>query len=301
MSFLRILKFSIQDIVRNASLSVMTVIILILTLLSVNALMFVRVLTDESIAAVKNEIDVSIFIGAEAGERDIDELQTYLASFPEVIKQTFISKEDVLEEFKTIHADNAEILAALGELGGNPLGPTLVVKTREPGDYKKIIEALEVPEYARMIEAKTFADTQTAIERISTITAQVEQFSVMLTALFAVIAFIIIFNTVRVAIYTQRSEIGIKRLVGATSWFIRGPYVFESFIFSLVSLIVASAVVYFAAGLADPKVALIFGRDDVLTEYLKAHILLLALAQFGAVFLLTLLSSSLAMRKYLKV
>ena len=282
------------------SLSFMTVLILILMLLSINTLIIVRVLTDQSIRSVKDQIDVSIYFDPAASDEKVKEVRDFVASLPEVTDEKYLTKEQVLNDFKKTYSGNTEIIDSLQELGGNPLGSTLIVKTREPKDYEKIIAALSVPEYESIIEAKTFGDTETAIDRIQTITLQVERFTYALTALFAVIAFVIIFNTIRVAIYTQRAEIGIKRLVGATNWFISGPYLFESFIFSVFSIGITTVIVWFALKFIDPYISVVFESSSILTNYFTSHILFLLGIQFGTVFLLTLFSSILAMRKYLR-
>lgn len=300
MSVGRIIKFSLQDIVRNMSLSIMTVLILILMLLSINTLIVVRVLTDQSISSVKDQIDVSIYFDPAATDEQVKEVRDFVSAMPEVTEEKYLTKDQVLQDFKKTYSGNTEIIESLDELGGNPLGSTLIVKTREPRDYEKIITALSVPEYESIIEAKTFGDTETAIERIETITIQVERFTYALTALFAIIAFVIIFNTIRVAIYTQRAEIGIKKLVGATNWFISGPYFVESLVFSIVSIIISTGVVWFTLKFLDPYMSVIFESEAVLTNYFTSHILFLLGIQFGTVFLLTLFSSMLAMRRYLR-
>lgn len=301
MAFFRIVKFSLQDIFRNISLSFMTVFILVLMLLSINALIAVRVLTGQAISEIKSQIDVSIHFNYEATAEEIEEVKTVIGAFPEVTETVFLTSEEVLADFQAAYQDNPDIIAALEELDENPLGPTLIVKTRDTGDYQKVIDALDVPEYESIIEAKTFADTQKAIERIQAITAQVEQFSWFLTVLFALIAFVIIFNTIRVAIYTQRAEIGIKKLVGATNWFVRGPYLIESLLFTVLSTLVAALVVFFALTYIDPLISVIFQQPGLLTNYYSSHILELAGFQFVAVLLLTTLTSLLAMRRYLRV
>lgn len=300
MSLGRIIKFSFQDIVRNMSLSFMTVLILVLMLLSINTLIIVQVLTDRSITSVKDQIDVSIYFDPAAPEEKIQEVRDFVAGLPEVTEERYLTREEVLEGFKQTYAANTEIIASLEELGTNPLGSTLIVKTREPRDYEKIMTALSVPEYDEIIETKTFGDTETAINRIEMVTQQVERFTYALTGLFAIIAFVIIFNTIRVAIYTQRVEIGIKRLVGATNWFISGPYIIESFIFSVVSSAITAGIVWFALGFIDPYMSVVFETQNILTNYFSSHILFLLGIQFGAVFLLTFISSLLAMRKYLR-
>lgn len=300
LSFLRAIKFALEDMVRNASLSLMTILILILMLLSVNTLLTIQVLTNQAIVSVKDQIDLSIFFDPEASEKQIADIRTHVASFPEVTGITLLSRDEVLTKFKEDHKDNTDILASLEELGTNPLGATLVVKARDPQDFEKIIAGLQVPEYEDIIVAKTFADTEKAIDRIHVITTRVEQFSISLTILFAIIAFLIIFNTIRVAIYTQRVEIAIKKLVGATNWFVRGPYLIEAVIFSIIATGVTTLLIFVGARLLDPYITAVFGAQAFLTRSLTSHILLLTLGQFGVVLFLTALTSILAMRKYLR-
>ena len=300
-SFFRAIKFAFQDIFRNLSLSLMTILILILMLFSVNTLIIIKFFTSQATQSIKNQIDVSIFFSPEATDGQIAEAQDYIRSFPEVTGITYLDKEKVLDNFREQYAGNEDIISSLEELGENPLGPTLVVKTKEPSDYEKITKALSVPEYEDIVVAKTFIDTEKAISRIDSITAQVERFSVVLTAFFAVIAFLIIFNTIRVAIYTHRVEISIKKLVGATNWFVRSPYIIESFIFAVVSVGITYMSLVFAAGFIDPYVEIVFKQPGLLTEYFFSNTMWLFGGQFAAVLLLTVFSSFLAMRKHLKV
>jgi len=299
-SFLRIIRFALQDIFRNIGLSFMTIFVLVLMLLSVNTLLIIRLVTNQATTSIREQIDVSIYLSPEASADEIDEVYTYVASLPQVTEAKFLSQEEVLNNFKELYKDNENILASLNELTENPLGATIVVKTKDPADYVTVIDQLSVPEYETIVESKTFTDTQGAIQKIDVITKNVEHFSFALTAFFAIIAFLIIFNTIRVAIYTQRIEISIKKLVGATNWFVRGPYVVESVIFSIISVGITVLLVYGATGMLDPYLGVILGDPQFLTNYYFSHILSLAGIQFGIVFLLTLISSMIAMRRYLR-
>lgn len=299
-SVFRVIRFAFQDVFRNMSLSLMTILILVLMLLSMNTLLIVRLLTGEAVASIKDQIDVSIYFHHTAPDDAVSEVQSFLLGFPEVVDITHRSKEDVLEEFRAAHAGSKDILAAIDEVGENPFGPTLILRTREPGDYEAILTALNIPEYESLIEEKTFGETERAIERIDIITRQVEYFVAALSGLFAIIAFIVIFNTIRVAIYTQRAEISIKKLVGATNWFVRGPYVVEALIFSFVSVAVALGILIGVADLLDPYIGIVFEQPGILTNYVSSHILMLAAVQFGMVLILTVITSGLAMRRYLR-
>ncbi|TSC85110.1 MAG: Cell division protein FtsX [Parcubacteria group bacterium Gr01-1014_13] len=299
-SLLRIIKFAFQDLARNFSLSFMTVFILVLMLLSVNTLWSLDVLTNAAVEAVKKQIDISIYFVPEATDKNVNEIKSYVAMFPEVTDIKLQSKEQVLAAFREQHKLQKEALDALDELGKNPFGPTMIVKTREPKDYKKIIDALNVPEYENLIEAKSFDNHEDAIERLQNITNRIERIGFGLTVLFALISFLIIFNTIRVAINTQRMEINIKRLVGASNWFIRGPYFVESLVFTVLSMAFTMAIVFLGLRWIDPYLAVVLPNGFSLTNYFYSNMLVLFGVQALAVLLLTLLSSGLAMRKQLK-
>ncbi|OGH69304.1 MAG: hypothetical protein A2754_00550 [Candidatus Magasanikbacteria bacterium RIFCSPHIGHO2_01_FULL_47_8] len=300
-SLFRIFKFAFQDLARNLGLSSMTVFILILMLLSINTLWSLDILTKESVRLVKQQINVSFYLTPETTEKNVKEIKAYLATFPEVEEAEVLTREQVLSSFKTRHQLSTEVLQALAELGGNPFGPTIVVKTKEPEDYKKVIQALSVPEYEKLIEGKSFEGHEEALDRIQAITNRVEKVGLGVTLLFALISFLIIFNTIRVAIHTQRVEISIKRLVGANNWFIRGPYLVESLIFTVVSMSVTIVIVMFVTKWLDRYLSVAFPTNFSLTNYYESHMLYLFGIQTLAVLLLTTLSSILAMRRQLKV
>ncbi|MBU1613078.1 permease-like cell division protein FtsX [Patescibacteria group bacterium] len=300
-SFFRILKFALQDIWRNIGLSFMTIMILVLMLLSVNVLWSVDILTKEAVNLVKEQINVSLYLSGAITDKELTELKNYISSFPEVVNLDVRSRDDVLNNFEERHKMSQEVLDALNELGANPFGPTIIIKTKEPGDYKKIIDSLSVPEYDYLIEAKSFDQHEEAIDRIQNITSRVEQMGMGLSILFAIIAFLIIFNTIRVSIFTHHTEIGIKRLVGASNWFIRGPYLVESFLFTVASIGVTMVLVFLALGWIDPYLNIAFPTGFSLTNYYNSNILMIFGIQALAVLLLNILSSWLAMRRQLKV
>lgn len=297
----RITKFALQDLWRNFGLTFMTVFILVLMLLSVNTLWSLDVVTKEAVRLVRDQVTVSFYFIPEVKDESVAEVKSYVATFPEVTTIDLIAKDKVLDSFKNRHSLNPEILAALDELGGNPFGPTLTVRTREPGDYKKIIEALDVPEYEPLIEGKSFDGNETALDKVQVITSRIEKVGFGLSILFAVIAFFIIFNMIRVAIQSQRVEISIKRLVGASNLFIRGPYWLEAVFFTMLSITITIITVFAALRWVDKYIGIIFSGGFSLTEYYQSNLLYLFGIQALAVLLLTIISSSLAMRRQLKV
>ena len=301
VSFLRVLKFAFQDIGRNISLSFMTIFILVLMLMSVNILLSLHVVTNRAVASVKEQVDISFYFTPTASTTDIGDVKKYVESFPEVTGINILDRDKVLTSFKERHKDQKETMDALAELGENPFGPTMVVKTREPKDYKKIIKALDIPEYKKIIESRSYDEHENAIIKLQNITNKIEAVGLGLTLLFATISFLIIFNTIRVSITSQRAEISIKRLVGASNWFIRGPYLLQSLFFTVASIVLGAIIMYFALNWLDSYLSIMFPSGFSLTNYYKSNIFLLCAIQATAVLLITVVSSSLAMRKQLKV
>jgi cell division transport system permease protein len=300
-ALIRVIKFALQDLGRNIGLSFMTVFILTLMLLSINTLWSLDILTKQEVEAVKQQIDVSLYFIPATTEKNVSDIKAYVAAFSEVTDIKIQSREEVMTAFKEKHKTQPEVLDALTELGQNPFGPTMIIKTKEPQDYKKIIDALSAPEYESLIEAKSFDNHEDAISKLQNITNRIEKIGFGLTVLFAVISFMIIFNTVRVAIFTQRVEISIKRLVGASTWFIRGPYLVEALIFTLFSVGATMAIVFFALQWIDPYLAVILPTGFSLTNYYNSLIFPVFGIQAAVVLLLTIVSSALAMRRQLKV
>lgn len=300
-SFFRIFKFAFQDFGRNIGLSFMTVFILVLMLLSVNTLWSLDTITKAAVQLVREQVTISFYLAPGIKNNDVNEIKSYISTFPEVNDIKVLTREEVLKSFQNRHKLSGEVLQALDELGGNPFGPTITVRTKEPGDYKKIIDALSVPEYEPLIDGKSFEGNETALDKIQTITSRIERIGWSLSLLFAVISFLIIFNTIRVAIQTQRVEISIKRLVGANNWFIRGPYWLEAVMFTVLSIGITMAVIMSVVPVLDRYIGVVFADRFSLTNYYMSNMLYLFGMQALAVLLLTIISSGLAMRKQLKV
>lgn len=300
-SLYRITKFALQDIGRNLGLSFMTIFILVLMLLSVNTLISLDVVTRKAVQMVREQVTMSFYLTPDVSDSNVSEIKSYIATFPEVTALQVVSRDDALKSFQNRHKYSPEVLAALTELGGNPFGPTITVRTKQPGDYKKIIDALSVPEYEPLIESKSFDGNESALDKVQLITSRIERIGLGLSLLFAVIAFLIIFNTIRVSIQSQRIEISIKRLVGASNIFIRGPYWLEAAIFTILSIGITVGVVFVSLGWIDQYIGIIFSDQFSLTNYYLSNMLSVFGIQAVAVLFLTIMSSGLAMRRQLKV
>lgn len=301
-SFLRIIKFAAQNFFRNFWLSFITITIFVLTLITINAILIMNVMGEAALKSVEEKVEVSIYFTPEASESLVKSVQGYLIGLGQVRDAEFITAEQSLEDFRARNANNPVILASLDEVNGNPFGHSLIVSARSSEDFDFILESVQTPEYAPFIKETDKTDYETIISNIKTLRDRVRIIGAILAAFFSLVAILIIFNTIRVAIYVHRDEIGIMKLVGANDWFVRGPFLLEAVFYSVVSVGIILILLTIALGALDPWIAKYFGDVNVQTaEYFRENGPLVFGAQFFVVTFLSLLTTYFAMRKYLKV
>jgi len=302
VSTYRVLKFAFQNFWRNFWLSLITISMLVLTLLTVNILLVVNRVTDEAIHLVENRIEVSVYFNNDADQKKITSAVEYLRSLSQVRDVEEINADEALAKFRLRHENDPEIISSLEELGGNPFGSTLIVKAQEAKDFSIIIDALENPQFRDVIREKDFSDYQQIVEKIKKTTDQIRAAGIVLSIIFFLIALLIIFNTVRIAIFIHREEIGIMRLVGASNWFIKGPYLVETVLLSLLAVLIVMAILYPSLAFIEPQYKQYFGGETAgLVKYFEQNGWWIFGSEFLGLLVVTMVSTSLAMRKHLKV
>ncbi len=302
-SFLRLLKFAGQSILRNFWLSFVTTSVLVLTLVTVNVLIVMNVLADATISSIEDKVQIEVYFNQGTSEDIQKSVHGFLSTWPEVKDVGVISAEESLVAFKVLHSEDPDILAALDEVGGNPIGDSLLISAHSPDDFAFIITALQSsPEYAPYIKEVNFADHQAVIERLSAFSQNVRLGGLVLAGFFSLISIMIVFNTIRVAIYVHRDEIAVMKLVGAQDWFVRGPFLLEAVVYSTVATLLIAGVCGVGLNLLEPGIRTFFAGVDVgLTDYFWQNAGLIFGTQFLALVILTTVTSAFAMRKYLKI
>lgn len=301
ISLLRTLRFAFQSFWRNLWLSVVTIFILTLTMLSLSLVAGVNVLTNQALTVLKDKVNVDVFFTPGLDEQTVLSFQTELEAYPEVQNVIYISQQQALESFLQEHADDPTIKASVDSLSENPFPPSLVIKARELSDYDVITTKIEQSEMNQHIQRKDFSDSRSVIGVINSIIQKVSQVGIIISLVFILISIVMIFNTIRIAIYSHRDELNIMKLVGATNWFIRGPFLIESIMYGVVSAAIATLLVISMTALAVPYAGDFFVLSSeavyqALWNWLPAILLLEVLGACG----LSLVSTGIALRRYLK-
>ena len=301
LSIYRIIKFSLQDIFRNAWLSIVTITILLLALFSINTLVTVRLVSDSAVQAIKEKIDISLYLKAETPENEIMALKAKLEENPRVKDVVYISKGGALDDFRKKYQNNQEVLAALKELGKNPLSPSLIIVPSNLEESNLLINELKVLD-SSIIESRDFADNSVILEKIGNITKRINEVGLFIILIFVLTSLLVVYNAIRVAIYTHRQEIEIMRLVGASNFFIYMPYLFSSFIYALLSVLIIVSIFFPILTLLQPYLEVFFtGYSVNILTYFLDNFLLIFGTQFLAVLFINILASLFAVRRYARV
>lgn len=299
-SLSRILRSGVQTFSRNVWLSAATIGIMAMTLFVLSSLILFSFLTRQMVSLIHEKIDVSLYFDPSIDEAEILRARDILRQLPEVQSVDYISRDEALTRFRERHKANEVILQALEELGSNPLQPALAVKARDSNQYAAIITFIEQSPFKDLIAKVNFTENQLVIERLTRLINAVKRGWVALSVILAAMAGLISFNTIRMAIYSFREEISIMKLVGASNWFARGPFVVMGILVSIVASVFTLIILWPTVAVVSPKIAA-FAPGTNLYGFFKGNLLgIFALQTLAGIFL-GIVSSIIAINKYLKV
>ncbi len=297
----RIFLASWKNLFRNGWISLATVFVFLLALLSVNILIGMQAVVGNVIQALEDRVDITLTFKPGTPASIYDQAHFYLVSLPQVKEVKEVSAEEALQSFRDLHAQDPNVLAALTEVSGNPLGPQMSIKARDTDDYPALIQATQNPQYASYIEEQRYDKPNDAIVLVQRIGDHVRLFASFLVALFSLFGLLVAFNAVRVAIYTQREEITIMRLVGASSAYIRMPFVLEGLWLALGAFILSTAVTYGLIVWAEPALRTLFdGQPPFLLAYFRQAWPQVVVFEGVGLALLAMLSTWLAVGRHIK-
>lgn len=296
----RIIKHGWQNFWRNRWLSLATISVLLLTLMVFQGLILFRVTTNLAIENLKDKIDISVYFKPDTTEEDILNVQKQIESREEVKKVEYVSREKALALFKERHKDDPTINQALQELEDNPLSASLNIKADNPGDYAAVASFLEGKgSWRPLIEKVTYQQNQLVIERLGKIVDTTEKLGLALTIFLSLAAILVMFNTISLAIYSSREEIGVMRLVGSPNRFIIGPFVVTGIIYSVIAAALSMAITWPLVAAASPYLQF-FISDTSLIDYYYGNFWKLFAYQLILGIVLGVVSGKIAIGKYLK-
>ncbi len=299
-TLLRVIKYGLQSFWRNGWLSAATILVMVLALLTFEGLLLFSTITKAAVSSLQDKIDISVYFKTDAAEDDMRAVEREVKALPEVKNVVYISRDLALKNFRALHADDATIGRALDELGENPLAASLNIKANDPKDYKIIAAFAGNEKWKSLVEKVTYGENQGAITRLTKIVDTANIVGVAVNIIFAFIAIIIAFNTIRLAIYSNREEIGIMRLVGASNAYIRGPYIVEGILYGAIATLIAFIIVVPIVLSIAPYITIVIPSMNIAKTFYGSFFTILGDTLLLGIALGTI-SSSIAITRYLKV
>lgn len=298
----RVLDFAINDFNRNKGISIAAIFVLTIVIMLVTGLFFFQGMAGYLTSMVQDKIDITAYFKDGVTEQDILDVKGELLKMSPNIKSIdYISKDQALAFFNEIHGDNAVLSRALQEVGDNPFLPSLNITTNgDPLQYASIANILQTSDFSKLIEKVDFSQKKTTIEKVYSITSNINLFGIILGIVLVIIAVLVVFNTIKLVIENSKEEISTMKTVGASDWFVKGPFAIQGIIYGIIAFLICIFISTVFAYFLSSKVETILPGFDMFSYFLT-NLWIFVLIQLGFGIGVGAVSALVVVKKYLEV
>lgn len=298
----RVARYGLIGFIRNGFVSLSAILIMTITLFVAASLVISNAALQSVLKQLTEKVDVTVYFTTDATTDQMQQVKQSITALPEVAAVNFVTREQALASFQERHKNDQLTMQALQELGENPLGSSLEVRAKDPSQYESIakyLESLRSSAAGGAIDKVNFFQNKAAIDKLSDIIINSRKLGVAIALFLGLSSLLIAFNTIRLAIYTARDEIGVMNLVGASHWYVRGPFMVAGILYGLISAMFVLAILYPFTAWVGPGSERFLGTFNVFSYYTENFATLFLLVM-GSGIALGALSSYLAVRRYLR-
>lgn len=305
VTFMRMCRYGVNNFTRNAWLTVAATAVMTITLFIIFTSFAARNILVDTLTDLQSKVNMSIYLKTETPAEEASQVASEVEDLSTVLGVETISPEEARETFIQDNRNDADTLDAIKE-ATNRFPWTLNIKVTDINDTTQLADFVAHNQFAKERldpnRPPSFAGTKRAtIETIGRAIDFAQRVGIIASSVFVVISMLIIFNTIRMAIFNRREEIQMMKLIGAERSFIRGPFLVEAIVYGFFAALIASglgyALLYFAAPSLNSYQINIQPTLDLMTLYIG--FVLLAMIIIGAI--IGIISSLLATRRYLKL
>lgn len=294
-----------NNFVRNAWLSAAAMAVMIITLTIVLFSVIANATFSYTVQTIRDKIDISVYLKDTTTDVQRNDLIVGLKKINNVRAINYIDKAQALKNFQSINKKNIELQLAVS-LADNPLPASLQIKVKDVDQIGQIKTYLEKPAIKALQSDETSysGDRKEAIDKIVKATSFIRKAGLAGVIVFALISVLIIFNTIQMAIFNRRDELSIMRLLGASRWYIRGPFLVESLLIgvssAIISVVLCNAVFSVASSTLN---ASSLGLLDITyaNSYFMKYFWKIVGAQLGIGIIIAVGSSFVATQRYLRL
>lgn len=304
LTFVRMCRYGINNFSRNAWLTVAATAVMTITLLIMFMTLVSRQVLVDTVDAIKDKVDMSIYVDTETTDEQAQAIKGAIEKLSTVKTVTYISPEEGRADFAEQNKGDIQTLDALNEATNKLPGifRVKIVDINDPSELNEFVRTNELYKtHADPDRPASFqGDRRTAIETIGRWVEFAERGGLIASVVFMIISALIVFNTIRMAIFNRKEEIQMMKLIGADRSFIRGPFVVEAVVYGFIAAILATIIGVASLYAVRDKLedwVNVGNTTEIVTGYLG--LVVLAMVLTGAA--IGVVSSLLATRKYLKI
>jgi cell division transport system permease protein len=281
---------TVTNLKRNLLMTVAAVSTVAISLLLLGGVQILGMTVNKMTDDWEAKVEVSVFFLPDATQNEIDAVGADLSEMSEVDHFTFVSQDEAYEEFKK---DYPELV---GPLPRDALPASYRIKLHDADSAEEVA--------ARLVGAPGIDDVDyggTVIKKLLQVNSLLRTITLVMSVILMVAAAALIANTIRLAIYARRDEIGIMKLVGATNWFIRIPFMLEGLFAALVGALVSIGIVLGSNWLLFSRVGNALPFLENVFRFSAGELFSVTIVLVGVGALVGLAGSSMALRRFLEV
>lgn len=296
----RVFRTAWQGLVRNHWLSFTCITMMAISLIILSSILIFNNASNNLINILKEKMDISIYFKRDVPEEDILRIRDDLIGNEKIAKIEYISQTEALKIFEEKSSRNPAIKRALEALGENPLAASLNIKAKDTKYYTEIIDEVDNSTFKDKLIMVDLMENQRVVERINSLSVGIKLGSILVIIVAAFLSLLISFSTIRMAIYSLKGEIEIMKLVGASNWFIRGPFLLEGALQGIIASFVAILILIPFVMWGSPRIESFISEISI-SLYFWSHFWYIFLYQTLSGIFLGIVSSFWAINKYLKI
>lgn len=303
LTWSRVVRYGLRNFTRNAWLTVAATIVMTITLLIIFITAVASAVLNETITTQEEKMDLSFYIRYDADDEILRQLEGKIRIQPNIEEVTVSHSDD---EYRKASKDNAEAWSVVVEEGIQPTFPSVI--------HVKLTDMSKRSELENFVandqQFKEWIDTsiassqdvearQNTIDKLSNIMGYASKVGIVAAIIFIVISVLIIFNTIRMTIFSRREEISMMRSIGADNYFIRGPFLVEAELYGIIAAVLSVILGYFIMSKAMPSLGAYISVAQTQATFNKYWwLVLIVMLLIG--YIIGSLSARMALRKYLK-
>ena len=305
LTFVRICRYGVNNFSRNAWLTVAATLVMTITLLIVFTTFVAQRSLADTAQAINKDIDRSIYLRPDVSEERAQPVLVSLRRLSNVESVRFISTEEAKEQFAKANKDDEAKLHALNE-ATNLLLATIRITLHDNNNTSQLIDFVNTNSALKPLISATQTPTfmsqrRNGTTRIAEWTQMSQKAGVAASVLFIAISFLIIFNTIRMAIFNRRDEIEMMKLIGADRGFIRGPFLVEAVVYGVIAAVIATTLGIITLFLSGDSLKKWGVALQPTIDMAASYWWLIALAMMALGACIGVVSSLVATRRYLKI